>query len=179
MHISKAHSVIITLAVAALSLPACKAKKAVVAAPVTETPVQPATPTTQAPVSTPAPVKEVVITPVEAPKPNFNFSNIQFEFDSPILKTSAYPTLDHIVAEMKKGTDAKFILNGYSSAEGTDQHNMTLSEERANSVKVYLINSGIDADRLSTKGNGERNPVADNTTEKGKALNRRVEIKRS
>lgn len=78
---------------------------------------------------------------------------------------------------MKKDPSVKFNLSGFASAEGTDEHNMQLSVERANSVKVYLVNSGINPDNLSTKGYGEANPVADNTTEAGRILNRRVEIK--
>jgi OOP family OmpA-OmpF porin len=53
---------------------------------------------------------------------------------------------------------------------------MELSVDRANAVKAYLINSGVSSDNISTQGYGEANPVADNTTEAGRILNRRVEI---
>nr|WP_294942836.1 OmpA family protein [uncultured Mucilaginibacter sp.] len=159
---------------AVVVFPACKAKKAVVApapAPVVETP-KPA-PVVETP--KPAPVE----TPAPAPAPpNYNFSNIQFEFNSGILKTEAYPILDKAVAEMKKDPSVKFVLNGNSSAEGTDAHNMELSVERATSVKLYLTNSGINGDNLVVKGWGESKPIADNTTEAGRVLNRRVEIKK-
>ena len=79
---------------------------------------------------------------------------------------------------MKADPKIKFNLNGYASAEGTDAHNMELSAQRANAVKSYLVNSGVDANNLITKGFGEANPVADNTTEAGRILNRRVEIKK-
>jgi len=78
---------------------------------------------------------------------------------------------------MKKDPTAKFVLNGNSSAEGSFDHNMALSIERANSVKLYLVNTGIAGDNLSVKGYGESKPIADNTTEEGRVLNRRVEIK--
>ena len=55
---------------------------------------------------------------------------------------------------------------------------MKLSQDRANSVKIYLVNTGVSADNLTTKGYGESNPVADNTTDAGKILNRRVEIRK-
>jgi OOP family OmpA-OmpF porin len=54
---------------------------------------------------------------------------------------------------------------------------MELSVERANSVKLYLVNSGINGDNLTVKGYGESNPIADNSTEEGRVQNRRVEIK--
>lgn len=83
-----------------------------------------------------------------------------------------------IVAEIKKDPSVKIILNGYSSAEGTDEHNMALSVERANSVKTYLVNAGIGADVFEVKGNGEANPISPNTDEASRAINRRVEIKK-
>jgi OOP family OmpA-OmpF porin len=94
-----------------------------------------------------------------------------------VLKTGSYQALDKAAAEMKKDKTVKFVLNGNSSAEGTDQRNMELSVERANSVKLYLVNSGVSGDSLDIKGLGESNPVADNKTEEGRVLNRRVEIK--
>ncbi len=171
---TKHYLLAVSISALAFSLPACKAKKAIVAPP-TPAPVETPAP---APTPKPAPVEVKRETPQPPPaKPDYNFSNIQFEFNSPILKTSSYPTLDHIAGEMKKDPNAKFILNGYSSSEGTDQHNMILSEERASSVKLYLTNTGIGDANLLTKGNGESNPIADNTTEAGKSVNRRVEIK--
>ena len=157
-----------------ISLSACKAKKKVVQAPPTPPPVE----TQAAPVQPPpAPVKETP-PPPPPPAPNYNFSNIQFEFNSGILKTESYPLLDKAAAEMKKDPTATFTLKGYASAEGTDAHNMELSVDRANSVKLYLVNTGVNAANLTAKGYGESNPVADNTTEAGRVLNRRVEIKK-
>jgi OOP family OmpA-OmpF porin len=86
--------------------------------------------------------------------------------------------MDKAALEMKKDATIKFVLNGNSSAEGTDEHNMALSIERANAVKTYLVNTGVSADNLSVKGYGETKPIADNTTEAGRILNRRVEIKK-
>ena len=81
-------------------------------------------------------------------------------------------------AEMKKDPSVTFILKGYASAEGSDAHNMQLSVDRANSVKTYLVNSGVNGANISTKGFGEANPVADNSTEAGRVINRRVEIRK-
>jgi OOP family OmpA-OmpF porin len=70
-------------------------------------------------------------------------------------------------------------LNGYASIEGTEEHNITLSKDRANAVKTYMVNSGVNPAYLKVKGFGTRNPVADNYTATGRELNRRVEIKTS
>ena len=81
-------------------------------------------------------------------------------------------------AEMKKDPSVKFKLSGYASAEGTDEHNMQLSKDRANAVKAYLVNSGVSVNNLDADGYGEANPIADNTTEAGRVINRRVEMKK-
>jgi OOP family OmpA-OmpF porin len=159
---------------ALIAIQACKAKKLV------QKPA--AAPTDTA--KTVAPVQETKpVTPIQETKPvatvqtlNFNFSNIQFEFNSSILRTDSYPVLDKAAMTMKMDTTAKFVLNGYASEEGTPEHNLALSQDRANSVKEYLINSGIHSASLTTTGYGVANPVADNSTEAGRVINRRVEL---
>lgn len=156
-----------------ISLEACHSKKKIQkTAPDTTAATPPPPPPAPAPVQTPPPP------PPAPPAPNYNFPNIQFEFDSGILKTDSYPILDKAAAEMKKDTTASFMLNGYASIEGTPEHNQVLSQDRANAVKAYLVNSGIPASKLTAKGHGTDNPIADNSTEQGKILNRRVEIKK-
>lgn len=105
------------------------------------------------------------------------YSNIQFEFDSSVLRTSSYPTLDKVSADMRSNASWMVNLSGYASSEGSAAHNMRLSKDRANSVKTYLVNSGVDAKRVMAKGYGETNPVADNSSEEGRVQNRRVEFK--
>ena len=78
---------------------------------------------------------------------------------------------------MKKSDSAKLILNGNSSAEGSVAHNMSLSVDRANAVKSYLVNAGIDGSRITVNGFGATKPLTANDTEEGRALNRRVEFK--
>jgi OOP family OmpA-OmpF porin len=101
------------------------------------------------------------------------YSNIQFEFDSSVLKTESYPILDLTAADLKSG-GAVCELDGFASSEGTAAHNMRLSRDRANSVKTYLVNSGVSAKKLKVKAYGETHPVADNSTEAGRILNRRI-----
>lgn len=154
------------------TMQSCKSKKLVTkAAPPAETPAQPVAKATTPP-PPPAPPK-----PAPAPTPDFAFSNIQFDFNSSVLRTDAIQYLDHVVTEMKLDPSKRFILDGYASAEGTAAHNLQLSKDRANSVKQYLINAGIDASDLSAKGYGTKHPIASNNTEAGREKNRRVEVK--
>ena len=165
----------IIISCALIALSSCKAKK-LAQKPAPPAPVtQPAAPVQQTkPVTAPTPPP-----PPPAPKPDYNFSNIQFEFNSSVLKTASYPVLDKAALNMKLDPSVKFNVNGYASIEGTAEHNMILSEDRANSVKVYLINSGVSSTQLTATGYGTSNPVGDNSTEDGRVLNRRVEIHRA
>jgi OOP family OmpA-OmpF porin len=164
----------IVLAVAVA--PACKSKKPLVQKP---TPAQESAKPVPPPAEEkkPEPVKEEAPAPAPAP-PDYNFSKIQFEFNSAVLKTSAYSILDKAAGELKKDPSVKFQLSGYASAEGSDEHNMALSQERANAVKTYLVNAGVNGDMLTAKGYGEANPISKNIDEPSRALNRRVELKK-
>jgi OOP family OmpA-OmpF porin len=102
---------------------------------------------------------------------------IQFEFNSSVLRTSAYATLDKLSSDLKANSSTTVQLDGHASAEGTDEYNMSLSKDRANSVKTYLVNSGIAANRIAVSAYGESRPVASNATEAGRVQNRRVEFK--
>lgn len=114
----------------------------------------------------------------EPAEPAFIYKNILFEFNSSVLKTLSYPIVDEIASEMKKYPTMRFYLNGHSSAEGTDTRNMTLSIDRANAVKSYLVSSGINVNTLVAKGFGKSMPLKSNETEAGRELNRRVEIEK-
>ncbi|MEC3880631.1 OmpA family protein [Parapedobacter sp. 10938] len=119
--------------------------------------------------------------PIKFPEPEATattgtYSNIQFEFDSSVLKTESYSTLDRLSSELRE-SGATVTLDGHASAEGTEAYNMTLSKDRANSVKQYLVNSGVDAAKINVQAFGEAAPAASNATEEGRVLNRRVEIK--
>ncbi len=103
---------------------------------------------------------------------------IQFEFNSSVLRTASYPALDELSNDLRDGKVAKLQLEGHASEEGTTEYNMQLSKDRANAVKTYLVNSGVTASNITTKGFGETRPVASNATEEGRQQNRRVEIVR-
>ena len=104
-------------------------------------------------------------------------SNIQFEYNSSVLRTSSYSTLDKVSSDLKANSSANLQLDGHASEEGTTEYNQQLSVDRANAVKTYLVNSGIDAKRIMTRGYGETRPIASNATEEGRILNRRVEFR--
>lgn len=104
-------------------------------------------------------------------------NTIQFDFDSAEIRPESYSTLDQLAEELKASGAGSVALEGHASAEGTESYNQRLSERRANSVKKYLVNAGVDSGDLSTTGYGESRPVASNDTEEGRSQNRRVEIK--
>ncbi len=163
----------VALGILTLTMYSCKAKKMVTTTPapvVVRENVQ-VTKTEPEPERAPEPEKTETVS-----KPDYNFENILFEFNSSVLKTGSFAILDKAVAEMKKDNTVNFVLNGHSSAEGSPEHNMSLSVDRANSVKSYLVNAGFSADNFTIKGFGETQPASTNATEESKALNRRVEI---
>ena len=124
------------------------------------------------PLPKPAPVETV------APSSVTGFEKIGFDFNSSVLKTESYPTLDKLSSVLREN-GGKVTVNGYASSEGTAAYNLKLSKDRANSVKTYLVNSGVNASQVATKGNGEANPIASNDTEEGRIQNRRVETARN
>ncbi|MBN2467436.1 MAG: OmpA family protein, partial [Deltaproteobacteria bacterium] len=98
------------------------------------------------------------------------------DVDSDIIRDESKPTLDKIVAMLQSEKAMQLIIEGHTDSDGETQHNQTLSQRRAESVKAYLVSAGISSSRLSTKGYGESKPAAPNTTATGKAQNRRVEL---
>lgn len=161
------------LALSTLTFYSCKTKK--LAAKPAPAPVAKPAPPAEEKKPEPVPEKEAESAPSD--KPNFNLDNIQFEFNSFVLKTSSFAILDKAVAEMKKSPTTKFILHGHSSAEGTPEHNMSLSVDRANSVKSYFVNAGLNGDNFTIVGHGEKEPISTNNNEEGRTLNRRTEIR--
>lgn len=85
-------------------------------------------------------------------------------------------TLDGVIDVLRKNPDLKLEVQGHTDSQGSAANNMALSEKRANAVRDYLVENGIPADQLTAHGYGEDNPVADNGTASGRAMNRRVEI---
>lgn len=103
--------------------------------------------------------------------------DVLFDFDKAVVKKSAYPLLDEVVAVVKNNPGLRVSLDGHTDSTGPDAYNMGLSKRRANAVKAYLVKKGVAADRLETAGFGESKPVATNDTREGRSLNRRVELR--
>lgn len=102
---------------------------------------------------------------------------ILFNSGKATFKEQTYPVLQNIASILKEFTTAKFMIEGHTDSDGSNALNQTLSENRAAAVKNYLIENGIAADRLQSAGYGETKPIDTNKTAKGKANNRRVEVK--
>ena len=147
--------------------PSCCAKPVVAPAPVPE------------PVPEPAPV--VVPPPAPAPKPVIiekgrQTLNVEFDFDKSIIKKGYYQDIDNLAGVMKQYPDLNVVIEGHTDSVGTAEYNKKLSQERADSVKKYMVEKGgIDANRLKAQGFGEEKPIASNKTKEGRQQNRRVE----
>ena len=104
-------------------------------------------------------------------------TGVTFKAGSAELVPSSLKTLNTAIEGLKRNTKAKVEIEGHTSSEGSDELNQTLSEERAASVRAYMINKGISPDRLTAVGYGSSRPKADNATEAGRKANRRIEIR--
>ncbi|WP_207423863.1 OmpA family protein [Desertivirga brevis] len=103
-------------------------------------------------------------------------SGILFDTGKSSLKSEAKKNIESLVASLKSNPGTNVMVVGHTDNVGSDQYNLSLSEQRASSVKNYISNLGINSSRVTTRGMGEAEPIADNTTEVGKASNRRVEV---
>ena len=101
---------------------------------------------------------------------------ITFDIDKSDLKPESMGTLNMIVGVLKSNPGLKFEIDGHTDNTGETAHNLALSQQRADAVKSQLVNMGIDASRLTTKGFGDSRPIDNNDTPEGKANNRRVEF---
>ncbi|KFF18773.1 OmpA family protein [Flavobacterium hydatis] len=101
---------------------------------------------------------------------------INFDTDKATIKTESLPIIDEIQKLLTNNASLKISIEGHTDNTGVAARNKKLSEDRANAIKTALTAKGINAARLQTKGWGADKPVADNTSEDGKAKNRRVEI---
>lgn len=104
-------------------------------------------------------------------------NNIQFNTNESILLESSYSTLDSVYYMMEQNPNMKIEITGHTDNKGNAAANLTLSENRAFTVVMYLVDKGIDQSRLSYQGKGQTSPIDDNTTEQGRYNNRRVEFK--
>ena len=101
---------------------------------------------------------------------------VNFGFDSSDLTSAAKANLDKLAQVLKNNMDTNINIYGHTDSKGTDAYNLSLSERRAAAVKNYLVSQCVSAGRMFTMGVGEKEPVASNDTDAGRAENRRVEF---
>lgn len=101
---------------------------------------------------------------------------IHFDYDSAAIRSESAAVLDAVFAALKAAPESSITIVGHTSSEGLAAYNQELSQKRAKSVVAALVERGISAARLRAKGAGEERPIAENTTDAGRSLNRRVEI---
>jgi OOP family OmpA-OmpF porin len=107
-------------------------------------------------------------------KGSITLEGVTFETNSATLTPASRPVLDQVAAGMQKYPRLKVEVQGHTDSSGADSYNMKLSQQRADAVRDYLITQGVASGQLTAKGYGETQPTADNSSEGGRALNRRV-----
>ena len=103
-------------------------------------------------------------------------AGILFETNESTLNASSQDALTKFATSLQNNPETNLAISGHTDNTGGDNINQPLSERRAASVKNFLVSKGVKASRMTTVGNGENQPVADNSTVEGRAKNRRVEI---
>lgn len=104
---------------------------------------------------------------------------VYFDTDKDSLKPESDAVLNQVLGLLKQYPQLHLVIAGHTDAQGSDEHNLDLSNRRAQSVVAWLVGHGIAADRLQAEGHGESQPVASNDTPEGRALNRRVELRKA
>ena len=101
---------------------------------------------------------------------------VNFGFDSSNLTSAAMANLDKLAEVLKNNPDTNINIYGHTDSKGSDEYNLSLSDRRAAAVKSYLASKGIASSRMIPMGVGEKEPIATNDTDAGRAQNRRVEF---
>jgi outer membrane protein OmpA-like peptidoglycan-associated protein len=102
--------------------------------------------------------------------------DVYFDTDQATLRPNSKESLDKLLALLKQYPTMRIEIQGHTDSDGSEDHNMELSSDRAKAVRQYLIDGGIQPGRLTSQGYGEHVPIAPNTTQQGKQLNRRSMI---
>jgi OmpA-OmpF porin, OOP family len=107
----------------------------------------------------------------------YRLDNVHFDVGKATLRAGSSVALEDLVAYMKNKDNVKIEIGGHTDNVGRDNDNLKLSQQRAETIRNYLVKKGIQATRIIAKGYGATQPVADNATEEGRQLNRRTEVK--
>ncbi len=103
-------------------------------------------------------------------------SGLLFDVDKATVKSESKAELDDLAKILNKYPDTKILIEGHTDSTGSEEHNLTLSRLRSQAVSNYLAQIQVDPTRFTIMGYGESQPVADNGTAEGRALNRRVDL---
>ena len=103
-------------------------------------------------------------------------NDISFDVGSASIKPELRAVLDPFASSLRNDSAARVVIIGHTDNTGSDAINNPLSLERARTVRDYIVTRGVTSSRVETAGRGEREPIASNVTEQGRAKNRRVEI---
>ena len=118
-----------------------------------------------------------LVTIVYDPPVSFTLDNVQFDINKATLRPASYKELDELANYMRWKDDQAIEIAGHTDNDGRPADNMRLSQQRAETVKAYLIKKGISATKVTAKGYGDTQPVADNHTADGRQKNRRTEAR--
>lgn len=111
------------------------------------------------------------------PAKSYRLDNVHFDFGKATLRPGSGKSLDDVVAYIKNKEALKIEIAGHTDNVGKDNDNLKLSQQRAETIRNYIIKKGILPARVVAKGYGASQPVADNSTEEGRQLNRRTEVR--
>jgi outer membrane protein OmpA-like peptidoglycan-associated protein len=106
-------------------------------------------------------------------------TGVNFQSGKAILTEMSYKILDNVYESLAEWTNVTLEIQGHTDSQGSVEYNQNLSQERADAVKFYLVQKGIESNRLTAVGYGEDNPISDNSTAAGREKNRRVELNRT
>jgi outer membrane protein OmpA-like peptidoglycan-associated protein len=104
-------------------------------------------------------------------------NNVFFDFDKWDLRHESFVELDRVVKLLEENPAIEIEMSAHTDSKGADEYNFTLSDNRAKSVREYILSKGIPESKIISQGYGETKPVATNDTDDGRQLNRRVEFK--
>ncbi len=110
-------------------------------------------------------------------KEDIRIENVQFETGTAVLNTASQDILDNVARTLIENEHLNFEVAGHTDNTGAYQTNVDLSNARAQSVRQYLVDKGVAADRLTAQGYGPDRPIASNDTREGRSMNRRVELR--
>lgn len=119
--------------------------------------------------------KDLYLVPIEVGQV-FRLNNVFFDFDKYNLRPESFVELDRVVKFLEDYPNISIEMSAHTDSRGSDNYNITLSDNRARSVMEYILSKGIATNRIVSKGYGETKPVATNDTDEGRQLNRRVEF---